>query len=148
MARVRVSIVIDAPPRRVWAAVRDIGSHVDWMQDAAAIRFTTHQREGVGTRFDCDTRIGPIGFTDRMEIVEWDAGRTIGIHHVGLVRGVGRFTIRRRIRGGTHFMWEERLVFPWWLAGPLGATAAVPVLRAVWRRNIRRLKALVEGVSA
>ena len=81
MTRVRVSVVIDAPPRRVWDEVRDIASHVDWMADARAIRFTSHQQTGVGTTFECDTGYGPFRLTDHMEVTEWDEGRTIGIRH-------------------------------------------------------------------
>lgn len=145
MSRVRVSTVIDAPPRRVWAAVRDISSHVEWMHDAVAIRFTSRARTGTGARFDCDTRVGPFRLTDRMEVTEWSEGRAMGIRHVGLVRGTGRFTLRRTWRGGTRFTWDERLRFPWWMGGPVGARAAAPVLRRIWRGNLAALKRRVEG---
>ena len=45
----------------------------------------------------------------------------------------------------TRFTWNERLRFPWWLGGAVGARLAKPVLRAIWRRNLRRLKAIVEA---
>lgn len=147
MSRVRVSTVIDASPPRVWAAVRDIASHVEWMEDAVAIRYTSPGRDGVGTTFDCDTRIGPFRLTDRMEVTEWCEGRTMGIRHVGLVRGTGRFTIRRSRRGGTRFTWDERLQFPWWMGGFPGSVVAAPVLRQIWRRNLGNLKRQVEGPS-
>lgn len=145
MSRVRVSTVIDAPPRRVWAAVRDITSHVNWMEDAVAIRSTSPRRDGVGTTFDCDTKVGPFRLTDRMEVTEWSEGRAMGIRHVGLVRGTGRFTVRRSYRGGTRFTWDERLRFPWWMGGPPGSVVAAPVLRRIWRRNLANLKRQVEG---
>jgi hypothetical protein len=31
------------------------------------------------------------------------------------------------------------------MGGPVGALAAKPVLRAIWRRNLRRLKVIVEA---
>ena len=61
-----------AAPEEVWADVRDIESHVTWMQDAAAIRFLTDHREGAGTRFECDTKVGPFSLTDVMEITSWE----------------------------------------------------------------------------
>ena len=140
-----MSTVIQAPPRRVWAAVRDIASHVAWMEDAVAIRYTSPRREGVGTTFDCDTRVGPFRLTDRMEITEWYEGRAIGIRHVGLVQGTGRFTVRRSRRGRTRFTWDERLRFPWWMGGAPGSVAAAPILRHVWRRNLVNLKRQIEG---
>ena len=137
--------MIDAPPRTVWSSIKDIGSHVEWMEDAVAIRFTSSRRSGVGTSFDCDTRVGPLQLTDRMEITEWRPGRSMGIRHVGVVTGEGRFSLRRRRRGRTRFTWEERLIFPWWMGGPVGAVVGGQVLRLVWRRNLRNLKRRVEG---
>lgn len=145
MSRVRVGIVIDAPPPRVWAAVRDIASHVAWMEDAVAIRYTSPARQGVGTTFDCDTRVGPFRLTDRMEVTEWADGRSMGIRHVGLVQGTGRFTLRRAGPGRTRFTWDERLVFPWWMGGRPGSMVAAPVLRRIWRRNLANLKRQVEA---
>lgn len=138
--RICVDTLIAAPPAAVWAAVRDIESHVQWMADAEEIVLTS------STTFDCRTRIGPFRLHDRMEIVEWHEGRAMGIRHVGLVRGTGLFTLAP-VEGGeaTHFSWEEELRFPWWLGGPVTAWAAKPVLRRVWRGNLRRLRALVEG---
>jgi hypothetical protein len=149
MTRVRVSTRIRAPRERVWAAVRDIGSHVSWMKDAEAIRFRDDRREGVGTTFDCDSRLGPFRVTDRMEVTEWDDGRALGIRHVGAVTGTGRFTLGPGRawgwrRGTTRFRWEERLRFPWWMGGPLGGAVARPFFRRMWKGNLRRLKRLVE----
>lgn len=145
MSRIRVSVLIDARPAEVWWAVEDIASHVDWMLDAREIRFTSARRSGVGTAFECDTRVGPFLLTDRMEVTEWAPGKAMGVSHVGLVTGTGRFTLRRARRGRTRFRWDERLEFPWWLGGKLGALAGRPVLTAIWRRNLRSLKAKVEG---
>ena len=149
MPKVQVSVQIDASPEEVWRAVEDIAGHQRWMLDADAIRFVGEQRRGVGTTFDCDTRIGPFRLTDRMQVTEWRPRRAMGVAHTGVVTGTGRFTItRRRPRRGTRFRWEERLRFPWWLGGPVGATAAKPVLTAVWRRNLGNLKAIVEDGRA
>ena len=144
MARVRVATFIRAPRSVVWESVLDIGSHVDWMRDAHAIRFTSRRRAGVGTRFECETRVGPLGFTDTLEVVEWKKGRAIGIRHDGLVTGSGRFTLRRR-RGGTLFSWDERLHFPFWLGGPFTGAVAARVLRVIWKGNLARLRQLIEG---
>ena len=141
----QVSIKIAASPSVVWAAIEDIATHVEWMRDAAEIRFTSPQRRGVGTTFDCDTRLGPIRLTDRMTITEWSPGRAMGVDHTGLVTGTGRLTLRRTWRGGTTFGWEEHLLFPWWLGGPIGALVAKPVLTAIWRRSLRDLKTRIEG---
>ena len=144
MARIRVSVLIRAPRSQVWRTIRDIPSHVEWMHDAESIRVTSALKTGVGTTFDCATKVGPFRLTDRMEVVEWRVERSIGIRHKGLVRGKGRFTLARR-PGGTLFTWEERLRFPRWMGGLVGSLVAKPVLRAIWKRNLTGLKALVEG---
>ena len=139
VARIRVRTILDASPTAVWRDLQDIGSHAEWMEDAVTIRFLTAQTTGVGTRFDCDTKIGPIRFTDQMEVTEWSPGKAMGVRHTGLVTGTGVFTLKR-IRGGrTRFEWRETLQLPIWLGGPIGALAAKPVLRWVWRRNLRNL---------
>jgi uncharacterized protein YndB with AHSA1/START domain len=144
MTRIRVATTIDAPPARVWDDVRDIASHVEWMHDAVAIRFTSRRRSGVGTTFVCDTRVGPLRLSDEMEVTEWRDRRAIGIRHVGLVTGAGRFTLRRRGGRRTRFAWEEQLRFPIWMGGPVGGAIGGLVLRAVWKRNLRTLKKRVE----
>jgi len=138
---IKVSTLIDASPRLVWDRVRDISTHVDWMADAEAIRFTSRSRRGVGTTFECDTRVGPITLTDLMEVTSWVERREMGVRHTGVVTGVGRFTLRRARRGRTRFTWEERLTFPWWLGGPVGGLVGGPVLKHIWKGNLRRLKA-------
>jgi Polyketide cyclase / dehydrase and lipid transport len=142
--KIRIGILIDATPSETWRVVEAIENHVEWMADAESIRFTGPTRRGLGTTFDCVTRVGPLRLTDKMTVTEWEAERTLGIEHRGVVTGRGRFTLRRRRRGRTQFTWAERLTFPWWMGGPIGALAAKPVLRAIWRRNLRRLKTMVE----
>jgi hypothetical protein len=136
--------VIDAPPRAVWDELRRIEDHDQWMRDAVAIRFTGDQREGVGTRFECDTAVGPLHLTDVMAVTEWRPRRAMGVVHEGVVAGWGRFELRRARQGRTRLTWTERLRFPWWLGGPVGARAARPVLRRIWRSNLAALATRVE----
>ncbi len=131
-----------------------IERHVDWMHDAVAIRFVGSQTRGVGTEFLCDTKVGPIKLVDRMTITDWEPATVIGVRHTGIVTGIGKFTIaeiepRAGVDGTrTRFAWDERLSFPWWLGGRLGAAVASPaVLRPIWRRNLRALKRQIESVA-
>ncbi len=143
---ITVSVEIDAPVESVWGVVEPVEDHVRWMHDAVAIRFTTDQTRGVGTRFDCDTKIGPVRLVDHMEITEWDPCLVIGVRHTGLVTGTGRFTLESiDLDRRTRFTWSEQLRFPWWLGGPLGArVGGTAVMGPLWRRNLRELKRLVE----
>ena len=125
--------------------VEDVGSHVEWMHDAVAIRFTSRRQSGVGTTFDCDTRVGPFRLTDQMEITKWRPRRAMGVRHVGLVTGTGVFTLKSLSGGRTRFTWKERLRFPWWMGGPFGAAIGGEVLRVIWLRNLKNLARLVES---
>lgn len=145
MAVVDVSIVIDRTPEQVWEYVRDIASHVDWMADAEAIRFVTETTSGEGTRFECDTKVGPLRLTDLMTVTSWEENRQMGVRHVGAVTGEGVFTLLPLGSKATEFTWTETLYFPARMGGAIGAAAARPILAAIWRRNLRRLKAEVEA---
>ena len=144
--RINVSTPIAASPAAVWNYVEDISTHVEWMADAESITFTTDHHAGVGTSFVCVTKVGPITLRDVMTVTEWEAGAVMGIRHQGLVTGSGRFTLLPA-GGGTAFTWNEELRFPWWMGGPLAAVVAKPILSAIWRGNLRRLRAHCEEAA-
>ena len=90
---ISIETIIEASLEEVWESVEDIQSHVNWMDDAVSIDFVGSRQQGVGTTFDCETKIGPFKLTDRIEITEWVERETIGVSHKGLVSGSGRFTL-------------------------------------------------------
>ena len=84
-----------------------------------------------------------------MEVTEWREGRVIGIRHVGLVTGTGRFTLARRRHGRTRFTWEERLTFPRWMGGWPGSVAGgVGACAGSGGATCATSKARVEGADA
>ena len=147
MGRITVSIELDAPPSAVWRVVEPVERHVDWMADATAIRFDTDQTRGVGTRFVCDTKVGPITLQDRMEITEWVPEQRMGVRHAGVVTGSGAFELEPIDLGRrTRFTWTEDLRFPWYLGARLGEViGGQAVMKQIWKRNLRELKRLVEA---
>ena len=150
MGRIRVAVEIDAPPADVWSVVEPIERHVDWMADAVAIRFTGESTRGVGTEFECDTKVGPIKLTDEMAITEWEPERSMGVRHTGIVTGTGVFELEPIDLGRrTRFTWTEDLTFPWYLGGRIGEiVGGQAVMKQIWKRNLRRLTALVENPAA
>jgi hypothetical protein len=144
VAAISVSRVIEAPTAAVWADLRDLSSHVAWMADAESITFLGEQREGVRTRFDCLTPLGPLRLTDRMVVTEWVEGRVIGVRHEGVVTGEGRFVLVTVPGDATELTWTERLVFPARLGGRVGAWPGGAVLRLVWARNLAALQRRIE----
>jgi uncharacterized protein YndB with AHSA1/START domain len=144
---IEVSIEINAPVERVWEVVEPVERHVDWMADAVAIRFKGDQTRGVGTEFFCDTKVGPIKLVDEMTITEWKPNVAMGVRHTGIVTGTGVFSLTPLdYNTRTKFMWREELTFPWYLGGPVGAIVGGQlVMKAIWRRNLKALKKIVEG---
>lgn len=147
MGRIEVAVEIDATTDEVWAVVEPIERHVDWMADAETITFVGDRRRGVGTEFVCVTKVGPIRLDDRMQITEWEPGERMGVRHDGIVSGTGVFELEPIDVGRrTRFTWTEDLRFPWYLGGRLGEAVGGPlVMKPIWRRNLRRLRELVES---
>lgn len=139
------SVLINAPVAEVWKEAADFASHVEWMADAESIEFVTDERTGVGTTMSVETRVGPLSTTDIIEVTEIEEPHRIAVIHRGAVSGHGEFRLEPVGELKTRFVWEETLEFPWYLGGPVGAAVAAPILGAIWRRNLRRLKLRVEG---
>ena len=117
------------------------------MADAVAITFRTEQRAGVGTEFECLTRIGPFTTTDVMTVTEWRPGRRDG-HRAPRRRHRARpFTLHALAGGLTELCWDEELRYPWWMGGPVGERASKPVFARIWRGNLHRLRAKAESLS-
>lgn len=144
MQQIEVAVEIAVDPSVVWTAAADLESHAEWMADARSVEVEGPVRRGVGTRLRVVTQLGPFRTLDLIEVTDWEEGSRIGVRHRGLVRGEGSFGLAR-VPGGTRFVWTERLAFPWYLGGSLTAWLAAPVLRWVWRRNLRNLKQRLEG---
>ena len=131
------TIVVQAPIEVVWDTLADVESHESWMTDAESIEFLSETRSGAGTRIVVRTRVGPLRSDDTMEFVAWEPPTRMTVVHVGAVRGEGEFTLSP-VSGGTKVTWTERFRFPWFLAGPIGAWLARPILGRIFAANLRR----------
>lgn len=144
MARIAVSRQMPIPSHTVWSALADLGSHSDWMTDASSIVFAGDQREGIGTRMEVETVVGPFRTLDVMEVVGWNEGHSIEVVHEGLVTGRATLSVSPHDVGAA-VSWEEELTFPWWLGGRITAWLAKPVLAAIWQGNLRRLERILSS---
>ena len=73
--------------------------------------------------------------------------RDDGRASLGHREGFGVFTLEP-LAGGTRttFTWAESLDYPWYLGGRIGAAVSARLLLTpLWRRNLKRLQALVEA---
>ena len=142
---INVSITINKSIDEVWDEVSILKNHTNWMKDAVSIEFLNDKTQGLGAKMKVLTKVGPIKLFDYMTVTEWIDKKSIGVDHVGIVTGKGKFTLREITEEKTDFQWEETLRFPIYLAGPVGEFFGSPVLKLIWRNNLKGLKELFEN---
>ena len=144
---INVKIIIDEPLNVVWNEVSVLKNHTNWMKDAVSIEFLNENTKGLGTEMKVLTKVGPIKLFDYMKVTEWIDKKSIGVDHIGIVTGKGKFTLTEISEEQTEFQWEETLKFPIYLAGPIGEFFGSPVLKLIWKNNLKGLKELFEHES-
>jgi hypothetical protein len=70
MVRFTSTVDVAAGVDRVWQRITDWPAHARWIP-LTAVRVTSDRPDGVGARFVGTSALGPLGFDDPMEIVEW-----------------------------------------------------------------------------
>lgn len=137
MADLAVSVDVDAPAERVWAALTDWDRQGEWML-GTTVRATVGQGRRVGDEMAAMTGIGRIGFLDRMRITRWEPPHVCEVLHTGrLVRGPGAFTVRERGAGST-VVWSEQLDLPLGRLGRLGWPLVRPIARWGLQLSLQR----------
>jgi len=142
-----VERVLSAPPERVWAVLADWERQAEWMPDVAWIRVLGPER-GLGARLAVRTKVlGVPVATDLVEVTAWEPVRRLGVRHTGVVTGEGEWTLEPTAEGGgTRFAWWEEIRMPPPVLGDAGLWLYGPVQRAMLRRSVRNLAALVQTV--
>ena len=94
----------------------------------------------LGARLRAVTGVGPLGFTDTMEIVEWEPPRRCVVRHTGkVVRGDGVFEVVPLAPGRARFLWSELLDLPLGIVGALGWRVVEPAFRLGIARSLRTM---------
>ena len=115
-----ISISIDAPREKVWAAIADWSSQGDWMLQTK-VWVTSDISEGVGTSIAAFTgpfykfypRFKSIGLLDLMTVTSWQPPVRCDVEHVGKVlKGSGSFILSEDENGKTRFDWSETITAP------------------------------------
>lgn len=136
--RIAAEVTVDADPELIWRTA------VDWPRQREWI-WATRVRGGHGPGAEVTgwTGIGPIGFTDRMVITEWDPPHRCVLRHTGrVVRGTGTFEIASR-GARSEFRWIEhtQLPVPPAVGAPAGRMIA-PIAAWALRSSLRRFARL------
>lgn len=134
-ATIALSVEVDAPVERTWAAVTDWARQGEWMLGTTV----TSAGHGVGGTLAAFTGIRRLGFLDTMTITAWDPPRCCEVLHTGrLVRGTGSFGVRPLGGGRSAFDWREDLDLPLGRVGRLGWPVVRPLFVAGVRRSLTR----------
>ena len=141
---IEVETVINAPLDDVWNEVSKIENHSNWMKDAVNIDFQTEKKSGVGTKIKVLTKIGPIKLNDFMTFTKWEEKKSIGVDHIGIVTGKGEMQFEKVDENTTKFKWIETLKFPFYFGGPIGEIIGKPVIKLIWKENLKNLKKEIE----
>ena len=109
---IAISLVIQAPIEKVWAAIADWESQGDWMLQTS-VEVTSQIREGVGTTIAAFTGIGKFGVMDHMVVTSWQPPYICDVLHTGkIIKGTGRFQLSAIDDNSTRFDWSEEILTP------------------------------------
>lgn len=137
------SISIERPPDLVWPYLVDWERLGTWMQEASDIQVTSAVREGVGVEAVATIRIAGITTRDPIHVTRWEPPRVLEIRHLGWVKGTGYMQLSPSATG-TDVHWREEYEPPWGPLGAAGMRMVRPLMRRVFRRDLRALKEKVE----
>jgi uncharacterized protein YndB with AHSA1/START domain len=147
-----VSLDIDAPAERVFAAVTDWERQGEWMF-ATDVRQVGGDARRLHGRMVARTGLPlpgrrHIGVVDTMVITEWDPPHRVVVQHTGrIVRGPGIIEIEP-VGNGVRFSWTERLHPPFGLLGEIGAVLIRPFFLAGVRYSLRRFARFAQTYPA
>ena len=137
-----MSLVIDAPINKVWAALADWESQGEWMLQTT-VEVTSDIREGVGTSIAAFTGIGKLGIMDHMTVNSWNPPTICDVVHTGaIIKGTGRFELTALSENSTRFDWSEEILAPraiFLLIAP-GLYAGVRISLSALRRQLQQRK--------
>lgn len=142
--QIALHIEIARRPEAVWPFLVDWERLDVWMQEASDFRVIGSQREGVGVEAEATVRIAGITTRDRIRVTQWQPPAVLEMAHLGWVEGIGYMELSP-IERGSDLFWRETLLPPWGWAGRIGMLMARPLMRRIFRRDLLRLKELVEA---
>lgn len=158
MARFTAVVDVGAPAEEAWRRVTDWPSHGRWVP-LTSVRVLTDRPDGVGARFVGRTGIGPLGFDDPMEVVEWSPPDAAGppgsaascrvVKQGRVVHGGARVDVVPLTPTTCRVLWEEDAA----IAPPRRVTAVLdPLLawagRVMFTRMLRAMAREAEHAAA
>lgn len=153
MAHVVVAVDVAAPATRTWQALVDWPAHGRWVP-LTRVRVLTPSPAGVGARFVGRTGVGPVGFDDPMEVVEWSpptggsAGHCTVVKSGRVVLGTARFDVTPTRDGRCRVTWTYDIdVAPVRLTRPVSRLVGLAAASGV-RKALTAMAGEVEAAHA
>ena len=143
---IEVVDLMPGPREIVWELITDWEHQGDWMLEASDFLVTSEHREGVGVEALATVGIGGIRTRDRVRVSVWEPPERLVIEHLGWVRGHGDIRLTAA-DPDTLVVWLETLRAPLGIVGYLGLRLFAPLMRRVFRRDLRVLRGLVRARS-
>jgi hypothetical protein len=144
----QVDSQVSAEPARVWQVL------IDWAGQSRWIPFTTvdivsDHDHGLGVRAVALSgfRLGrlPVGLLDNFVVTGWTPAKELEVLHLGpYFTGEGAFRLEPR-DGGTRVTATEVFSLPGGRPVEAFVRLGLPLMRAGFRRSLRRLATLAEG---
>ena len=149
MARFTATVDVGAPADRTWATMVDWPAHGRWVP-LTRVSVLTPSGVGVGARFVGRSGIGPLGFDDPMQVVEWAApsagapGRCAVVKQGRVVLGTASFEVADLPGGRSRVTWWEDIeLAPVRLTRPFAALVSLAG-RIAFTRTLRTMAREVE----
>ena len=121
MSEARVTVNVDAPPERVWAAISDPRNLSRWDRHITKVEGVPEDGLKVGVRYSTELRfMGVAGVVDA-EVLEWDPPRSSKILLRGFIEAVVYTRVEPLPHGRSRIVHEVRYGFR---GGPVGGLAA------------------------
>lgn len=141
-----VDVEVDAPVDAVWRTVTDWVGQGEWMLGTRVEVAGPGDGRRLGARLRAVTGVGPLRFTDSMEVVHWEPPRRCVVRHDGrVVRGDGLFEVVDLGEQRARFRWSELLDLPLGRLGRMGWPLVRPMFRLGLQRSLTRMARLCEA---
>ncbi|MBN9099564.1 MAG: SRPBCC family protein [Pseudonocardia sp.] len=145
--RVELTVPVDvnAPAAAVWQMITDWVGQGEWMLGTRVSVTSPGDGRELGATLSAFSGVGPVGFTDTMEIVEWEPPRRCTVRHTGkVVKGDGVFEVVELGPARARFLWTELLDLPLGVLGRVGWPVVRPAFRLGVEQSLHKMARLCE----
>ena len=145
--RVELTVPVDvnAPAEAVWRTITDWVAQGEWMLGTRVSVTSPGDGRELGATLSAFSGVGALGFTDTMEIVEWEPPKRCTVRHTGnVVKGDGVFEVVELGPERARFLWTELLDLPLGVLGRLGWPVVRPAFRFGVERSLHAMARLCE----